>query len=297
MYGEDDWIQYYSQLLTFLQSSKIKINKVILRILDPTFGSIAKSHAGVTAHDLWSISLDSVLYRNFLSKLPPGVTELHVLPYLLDQPNRENWQATMGVSNPLECVFKYLNAWNTLLGYEIFQGIVVDAEEKRGFLEEINSVPSYKIEYSIAAFGYCTGYTQVGVLSVYADVVDAFYFQMYDFYVRDSATLQLVQNSDVGVDQSGAYISVLNDKVWKQYLPYYEHAKANFMWSVQDSANTDCLYPDTPTTCGIKKDFGAGWSIDGYLNFISDLKAMYPSKFGNKPHGLFQFSFIPNDWY
>lgn len=203
----------------------------------------------------------------------------------------------MGKSLPLESAFKYVSDWNKLLGTKRFTGIVVDGEEKAGFINEMNAIPGYKTKYNIATFGYAVGYTQVGVFGLYGDVVDAFYLEMYDFYVYNSATLQLVQNSDVGVDKSAEFITELNANVWTHFLPYYEYAKVQFMWSVQDSANTDCYYPDSPSTCGIKKDFGAGWTVDGYLNFIAQLNAMYPNKFGNKPHGIFQFSFIPLSWF
>lgn len=297
MDGESDWITYYARLLSFLTTGKIKFNKVILRVLDPTFGSIADSRHGTTAHDLWSISLDSVLYRNFISLLPASITEVHVLPYLMETHSQDAWMTSMSCANPLESTFKYLNEWNKLLGYKRFTGIVVDGEERRGYLSEMDLVNDYKATYDIATFGYCTGYPQVGVFGVYGDVVDAFYMQMYDFYVRDSPTLVLVQNGDVADDDYKAFIVELDADVWSQYLPYYENAKVHFMWSVQDSVSADCYYPDGPSTCGIKEDFGANWSVNGYLNFLSKISQMYPTKFGNKPHGLFQFSFIPKSWY
>lgn len=298
MSGESDWLQYYAKLVQFAGSVKFKTNLIIARVLDPIVGS--KAVTVETQHDLWTVSTDSVFYTAFLSKLPSSVTEFMVYPYLMDQYNRDHWMAAMGTTVPLKAVFKYCGQWNTLLqrvGSKVkCVGVTVDGEERRGYLEEMSSVPSYKAEYAVSMFGYATGYTQVGVISVYSGIVDAFYFELYDFYVRNAPSLQLVQNSDVGHDDYNSFISLLDEKVWAQYLPFYEATAVNFMWSVQNSSSNDCLYPDGPATCGIKEDFGA-WSMDGYLNFLATLKQRYPTKFGNKPHGIFQFSFVPNSWY
>ena len=298
MSGEADWIEFYGKLIHFVSTSKMGVTKVIVRVLDPIFGSLAVTRE--TQHDLWTVSTSSVFYTAFLSKLPTSVSEFVVYPYLMDATNQEHWVTAMGTATPLEGVFKYCSQWNALLknvkSHTICGGVTVDGEERRGYINELPSVPSYKTGYSVNTFGYTTGYTQVGVLSMYSEYVDDYYFEFYDFYVRDAPSLQLVQNSDVGKDNVADFIALLDNGVWAHYLPFYESPKVNFMWSVQNSGSNDCLYPDGPTTCGIKEDFGA-WSLTGFMQFLAAIKAEYPTKFGNKPHGIFQFSFVPNSWY
>ena len=203
----------------------------------------------------------------------------------------------MGTTGVLEGVYKYYSQWNKLLASlnckVRFSGVVVDGEEHKGFLSEMGSVATYKATYG-GWFGYSMGYTQVGAISLHSSSVDAFFMQMYDFYVDNSASLILVQNTDVStVDE---FIAKLNDKVWSRYLPYYESSKIHFMWSLQNSAANTCIYPDGPTRCGIKRDFGSN-NEAYFLSFLQKVKAMYPTKFGNKPHGFFQFSFTPDSWF
>ena len=299
MTGESDWVRLYSALVEFVSTSRLNINKIILRVLDPTIGLV--SNTPQTQHDLWTVSNTSVLYTAFLTKLPSTVKTFDVYPYLLDIPNQNGWMASMGTSLPLEGVFKYCKAWNDLLSEDPSTsvkcgGVTVDGEEKKGYLSELSSVPAYKASYKIGFFGYATGYTQVGVLSQYASFIDGFYFQMYDFYVENSATLKLVENSNVDINDASSLIALLNSQVWSRYLPFYESPQANFMWSIQNSAEASCLYPLGRANCGTKQDFGI-WSLDAFMSFLSSLKQMYPTKFGNKPHGVFQFSFTPSSWF
>lgn len=297
MWGEPDWIEFYGKLLDFVSSSPLNINRVILRMLDPIYGTVATTPE--TKHDLWTVSVDSVVYTAFLSKLPSSVKTFDVYPYLMDLYNQDRWKKSMNTTMPLEGVFKFCNQWNALLERQGLavrcQGVTVDGEERRGYITELSSISSYKAAYGGLTFGYSTGYTQVGVLGTYSNFTDDFFFQLYDFYVRGIYPPELVQNSDVAKDDVNGLISRLNSLVWYQHLPYYEHPKARFMWSIQNNASNDCLYPDGPTRCGIKQDFGV-WSINGFLSFVSTLKSLYPTKFGNKPHGIFQFSFVPNSW-
>lgn len=296
MWGEPDWIEYYAKLVSFSSSSPLNVNKLVLRILDPVYGTVATSPE--TAHDLWTVSTSSVIYTQLLTQLPASVTTFDVYPYVMDQYNRDRWMGAMGTTATLEAVFMYCAQWNTLLAQERLSircgGVTVDGEERRGYLNELGSVQSYKDRYALS-FGYSTGYPQVGVLGSMGDYVDEFYLQFYDFYVRESATVQLVMNTDVGHDDAQAYIQRLNDVVWAQYLPYYESPKVRFMWSMQHSTSNACIYPDGPSSCGIKEDFGA-WSLNGFLSFVQGVRDMFPTKFGNKPHGVFQFSFVPNSW-
>ena len=201
-----------------------------------------------------------------------------------------------GSGRTLEAVFKYFQAWNDLLGPDApvkFTGIVVDGEEHKGFISEIYNVPDYKAQYNGGWFGYCTGYPQVGVMTLYSNVVDVFVFQMYDFYVDRAASLQLVQNTDV--DTVDDFITRLNNLVWSRFLPFYENTKATFMWSNQHSSSTACLYP-LGDNCGAKEDFGAV-SKAYFISFLEKIKEMYPTKFGNKMNGIFQFSLTPASWF
>lgn len=300
MAGESDWITFYGQLVEFVTKSPLQFDKIMLRVLDPTIGLV--SNTPETQNDLWTVSTSSVFYTALISQLPATVKTFDVYPYLMDAANQRAWMASMGTSTPLEGVFKYCQSWNNLLS-EIPSspsircgGVTVDGEERRGYVNEIALAPTYKSQYQVGFFGYATGYTQVGVISQYAGYVDGFYFEMYDFYRANFATVELVQNSDVPLDDAASFIALLDDQVWARYLPFYESARANFMWSLQNSAGGDCLYPLGPSYCGAKEDFGV-WSLNGFRTFLSRLKEMYPTKFGNKPHGLFQFSLTPFSWF
>ena len=295
MSGEADWIIFYARLIEYIETSEFNFSRIILRMIDPTFGNKA---TGYTKRDLWSVSFDSVVYQEFISKVPSKVKELVIYPYVLDTANQVNWETSMGTASgkTLEAVFKYYQAWNDLLGPNArvkFTGIVVDGEEHKGFIDEISNVPAYKAKYNGGWFGYCTGYPQVGVMTLYSDYVDIFVFQMYDFYVDRAATLQLVQNTDVSTPEE--FITRLNNLVWSRFLPFYENSKANFMWSNQHSTSTACLYP-LGNNCGAKEDFGTV-SKSYFISFLEQLKAMYPTKFGNKMNGIFQFSLTPASWF
>jgi hypothetical protein len=291
MSGESAWIQFYTRLREYIAKSPIPITQVFLRILDPRFQSVS----------LWSVSIDSVLYRHFLSQLPASITSILIYPYLLDVSSQNQWKRTMGTTTALEGVFKYTSSWNKLLDATAsftssvrFGGIVVDGEESAGYKVDMPSIPAFKAKHNVGTFGYCTGYPQVGVMSTYADYVDEFYFQMYDFYVDGVSPAKLVQNTDV--TSSSQFLALLNEKVWSRYLKAYSNPKTRFMWSNQHRTSTACMYPDSPTSCGVKEDFGTQ-SYQYFLDFLRELNEMYPATFGNKPHGLFQFSFTPKSWF
>jgi hypothetical protein len=297
MWGEPDWISYYAKLVAFAQRSPLQVNKIILRVLDPLYGTVATMRE--TRHDLWTVSTRSVIYTNLLSKLPASVPVFEVYPYLMDSYNQGRWMSSMNTSQPLEAAFKYCSLWNSLLSsmkqVVRCRGVTVDGEERRGYRNEFSMVNSYKKRYGGLKFGYATGYSQVGVLGTQDNFTDDFYFELYDFYVRGIYPAQLVENSAVRKDDVAAFVSLLNSSVWYQQLPYFEHPKARFMWSVQNSNSSACLYRSGPTSCGIKQDFGA-WSVNGFISFVNTIKTMFPTKFGNKDHGIFQFSFVPNSW-
>jgi hypothetical protein len=287
--GEAAYRAYYSKMISVLNSGPTKFNRLILRITNPTLGSLS---------NLWTVSTNSILYQSLISKLPPSVTELMIYPYLLVAPDQRAWVQSMETTTPLEGVFKYAAKWNSLLstsGSPIrFSGVVVDGEEKVGFASEIPSVPLYKQAYNIGVFGYATGYDTTGDWNRYGPYVDQFYLEMYDFYVYNAPTLELVQNTDV--TSSSAFVSELTSNVLPaNLLKNYNNPKFQFMWSIQNSASSNCLYP-LNGSCGSKEDFGTQ-SLEYFLNFLAELKALYPSTFGSRPNGIFQFSFIPNSWF
>ena len=297
MWGEPDWVQYYAKLVQFAKTSPLNVNKIILRVLDPIYGTAATTPE--TKRDLWTVSTNSVVYTEFFSKLPSSVPVFELYPYLMDVYNQERWKSAMNTSRPLEAVFKMCSQWNNLFTAQGLtvrcRGVTVDGEERRGYVTEYPSVSTYKSDYGGLTFGYSTGYTQVGVLGTHDSFVDDFYFQLYDFYVRGIYPAKLVMNTNVTTGDIAGYISLLNTTTWFQQLPYYEHPKARFMWSTQHSGNGDCFYPLGPTNCGAKEDFGA-WNISSFISFVNTVRTQFPTKFGNKGHGIFQFSLIPNSW-
>jgi hypothetical protein len=289
IHGVDASRAYYSKMISVLNAGSVEFNRLILRITNPTLDATT---------GLWSISPNSILFESLISKIPSSVTELMVYPYLLTSSDQSAWMTSMNTPTPLEGVFKYASEWNSLLasrGLAIrFSGVVVDGEEKVGFQAQLPSVAAYKRTYGIGVFGYATGYSSTGDWNKYGPFVDQFYLEMYDFYVYDSPTLQLVQNTDV--TSSAAFVTELNKLVLPQsLLKNYNNPKFQFMWSVQNSVSTNCLYP-LNGVCGSKEDFGTQ-SIEYFLAFLAELKSMYPSTFGAKPNGIFQFSFIPNSWF
>ncbi len=298
--GKKDWIRYYGRLREFITGSKVPITQVFLRILHPEFGTVVAGSNPVR-YDLWTVSTDSVLYINFLAQLPSSVVRLMVYPYLMDAGTQTHWKHAMGTSSALEAVYKYTSQWNNLLDSTPdhsssvrFTGIVVDGEEKAGYGADMPLIPRLKVKYNVPTFAYTTGFTQVGAMSTYGAYADEFYFEMYDFYVENASSLQLVQNTDVS--SPAEFIDLLNQKVWSRYLTKYKDPRVSFMWSLQNSAAPSCLYPITRTSCGSKKDFGTQ-SFDYFIEFVARLNTMYPDSFGKNPHGLFQFSFTPTSWY
>jgi len=213
-------------------------------------------------------------------------------PYMLASADQAAWKLVSGTT-PLEGVFKYTSQWNTLLGTDRFRGVVVDGEERVGFTNDMASAPSYKAKYNIATFAYATGYPQVGDMIKYGAYVDEFYLEMYDFYVENSAALKLVQNTDT--KSAGEFVAKLNSQVWGSAINKYDDPRIQFMWSLQNSASSACIYP-LNGLCGTKEDFGTQ-SLDYFMSFIAEMKSLYPSKFGNKPHGMYQFNFMPTSWF
>ena len=276
---------YFSKLLKFIAGNcgNFIVSRLILRVTNPTLDG------------LWTIGTESSFYSQFLTRLPAGI-ELHIYPYLFDANARASWSNSG--QPPLEAVFKFAEAWNTLLvsvgsGNRI-SGIVVDLEEKAGFATELASVPLYKTQYGIDAFGMAIGYDSTGLMNTYP-FVDDFYLEMYDFYVNNAPQLTLVQADAPGSEnQPVQFLSVLTKDVLGPYVSKYSNPKAHFMWSIQDKSASDCLYP-LGVGCGSSNDFGAGWTAPAFSRFLTELEAKYPV-FAGRSHGLFQFSFVPTSW-
>jgi hypothetical protein len=282
IHGAAAYVAYFGKLLRYVSTSRIPINQIVLRITNPQLGAV---------DNLFNVSTDSIVYKELLSKLPASV-DLMMYPYLLASADQAVWKGISGTT-ALEGVFKYTSQWNRLLGETRFKGVVVDGEEKVGFASDMASAPAYKTKYGVPIFGYTTGYPQVGDLTKYAPSVDLFYLEMYDFYVENSPTLKLVQNTDTATPQD--FAAKLDSQVWLHAINSYDDPRIMFMWSLQNSASSACIYP-LNGSCGSKEDFGTQ-SIDYFMSFIAEVKTRYPPKFGNKPHGMFQFNFMPTSWF
>ena len=282
---EAQWDLFYARILNLVNSNLMSFNTVILRVIDPLYSYGTSSPA-------WNISFDSVFYKSFMSKVPSGI-KLMLYPYVLDTYNQDNWKLAMGTDSSIEGVFKFTAQWNAFMNKDMFVGIMVDGEERRGYIDQLTLVPQFKTKYNIGQFNYCTGYTQVGVLDAWKDYIDDVYLQMYDFYYDNVVPVTLVQNSDVPMNDANAFIDILNSKVWSRFLSWYTNPRVKFMWSMQNISSGECLYTDDQP-CGIKNDFGY-WSLNGFLNFLVTLEKRVP-QFATNQHGVFQFSFLPNSW-
>lgn len=274
---------YFAKLLAFIGSNcgNFGITKLILRVMDPFTSGLS------------IISETSSLFTDFLAIAPPNL-ELRLYPYLLDASAQSLWSSYSATGSPLEGVFKYAADWNTFLAAKgkgiRFGGIVVDGEEKKGFIGELSSVVDYKSKYSIPRFGVAIGFDTVSSISQYPST-DEFYLEMYDFYVTSSPTLSLIQNSP---NQTPAdFLATLDQNTLSSIVSKYTDPRFQFMWSVQARSGSACFYP-LGSACGTKDDFGV-FSAADFGTFLDLAMAKYPQLSG-KNHGIFQFSFLPKSW-
>ena len=295
-----EWSTFYEQVLGFMHSNRgnFKVSRVIARVLDPLFHE--------EKGNLWQVSTDSVFYQSFLSRVPAG-TELFVYPYLLES-SPEKWKLAMRTSTALEAVYKYVARWNELLASvrpEItIGGIVVDYEEHAGFEEHLPRIANFRARYSTPGqpqlrFGAAMGFDVPRRAASISSNIDDVYLEMYDFYVRDSDPAELVQQGKGrmlnNVDET---LRVLDRDVWGPFMrAYTQLPNMHFMWSLQAKSSKDCLYPvgsKNNKRCGTKDDLGA-WTAPKAAEFINAVKERYPAM-RNRPHGFFEFSYMPTSW-
>ena len=287
-----DWVDYFTRLIDFITSdcSTLGVGRVVLRVLSPEF----QSRRGL----LWQVTPDSVLYRHFLSLVPPGI-EIYIYPYLLEKSVTSQWTSSTDASAPLEGVFKYVAAWNRLLsgsGVSI-GGIVTDYEEGRGFRGELGNLGEYRRVYGEGIrFGTTLGFDSVGSISSYLKKfqIDEFYLEMYDFYRHGIKTVSTVQPGHFP-NQPHQLLAALDQSVWARYTKLYnQHAdRIVFMWSLQNKNSSACHFPLPDGTCGERADFGA-WDQSAFLNFLKLVEDKRPYMAGR--HGMFQFNYLPTGW-
>ena len=287
--GRRAWIRFYHQVLQFIHNNAggFRFSRIIARVNHPDFDR-ARGH-------LWQVGTDSVFFLHFLSRIPPGI-EIHVYPYM-HHGSSEPWALDTGASMPLEGVFKYVSEWNQLLALEglpvRISGIVVDIEDELGFKPELPSIPAYRDAYSVPVrFGLTVAFDLPHSCNHYPNV-DDLYLEMYDFYDKDTESPIFPGRH---LDDPGRVVAELEAHVLGNWLlKSYRHQHLHFMWSLQSVSSDRCLYPlKKKNTCGDNDDFGL-WTAPAVAAFIAAAKARFPHM-RNKPHGLFQFSFVPNDW-
>ena len=153
-------------------------------------------------------------------------------------------------------------------------------------------MPQYKSTYGIGSFGVAIGYDATGSAASYP-MADAFYLEMYDFYVNNAPTLTLVQvNAN---DNPPTFVDKLVKNVLGPYVSKYGDARFHFMWSVQAKSSANCIYPLSGRSCGSSDDFGL-FSAPEFNQFLQQVQQKYPVLAG-RDHGIFQFNFLPPSWF
>ena len=292
-----EWGSFFDSVLDFIESNcgEFRVSRVIIRVLSPEF----QSDRG----RLWQVGTESAFYQRFLTRLPKSV-EIMIYPYLLDKSSADEWRETMGVSAPLEAVYKYVSQWNELLALNRVEtriaGVVTDKEEGRNFLTSLPMIPAYRSRYTIAGqaplrFGLAIGYDHPGSMHSISTHIDDFYLEMYDFYHDRIVPVVNVEASTPGLlNNPKALLAKLDSHVWGPYLSRYDSHKAHFMWSLQIRSGAACIMPSSEGTCGQMNDFG-GWDVKAAKQFFALIAEKYPA-FAKRPMGFFQFSYTPKRW-
>ena len=292
------WPEYFGKLLEFIESNcgNFQVTEIVMRILDPEF----QSERG----QLWQVSTSSSFYSHFMRHLPSNIV-VHFYPYLLERSSATRWSRFMRVRVPLEATFKFVRDWNDLLSANGARarvaGVVTDKEEGRHFLSDMTHLAAYKERYSTAGqpklrFGLTLGFDSVGSISGLPSEVDDFYIEMYDFYVHGIAPAIPVEAHNNGaLNNPERFLNILDERVWGPFLRRYnEHSNIIFMWSLQHKESNKCIYPLPDSTCGERVDMGS-WRADAFNNFLDKVAQRHPV-FGQRRHGLFQFSYVPHAW-
>jgi hypothetical protein len=293
--------KYYAGLLGFVRANcaGLGVTRIILRVLHPHFPWKDQS--------FYLPSVNAVLYRAFISKLPENV-ELVMYGYVMEAPAISAWTSEMGTATAVEGVVAFMKRWNDFLASlgsrQSFRGVVYDLEEFPS-MQKISpwtlnaaNVAALKSKYGQFEFSTTIGFDAVGAMNTQAPFVDKMYLQIYDLYhpyayvgaTQDSRFLTYKNDPNT----MGDFIlnTVLGANIMNAYTQYSQ--KIMLMWSNQNLVGT-CLYPlDGKMNCGANYEFGV-WEPDAYNAFVNYVKNKSPS-LRNLKHGLFQYSFTPPSW-
>ena len=293
-----DWKAYFDKLLQFVRENcaGIQVTRLVMRILHPEF----QQHHG----HLWQVAHQSSFFKDFMIHLPPNV-EVSMYPYLKDAHAVGNWTKHTGVPVPLEATFKFVKMWNDFLARNHvshrIRGLVTDYEDGDNFRHHMVHLASYKRRYSSHGqpslrFGIAIGYDSAGKIKSYGPEVDEVFLEMYDWYVEGTKPPIPVEAHNSALNNPAEFLAMLDKDVWKSHIPSYSrYPSIIFLWSLQNRISNDCLYPDRNTSCGERVDFGS-WTPTAFHSFLDMVKEKYPVFGGDRQHGLFQFSYMPNSW-
>jgi hypothetical protein len=294
-----DWKTYFDKLLNFLKENcaGIKVTRLVMRVLHPEF---QQQHG-----PLWQASHQSSFFKDFMMHLPANV-EASMYPYLKEAHAVGNWTEHTGTPVPLEGVFKFAKMWNDFLSRHHvphrIRGIVTDYEDGDNFQHDMIHLASYKRRYSTPGqpslrFGIALGYESAGRIKSYGPEVNEVFLEMYDWYVEGSKPAIPVESHNRALNNPTEFLAMLDKNVWKTYIPFYSrYPNIIFLWSLQNRLSNDCLYPDIGSkSCGDRVDFGS-WAPKAFHSFLDMLIEKYPIFGGQRQHGLFQFSYMPNSW-
>lgn len=244
------------------------------------------------------------MYTELISKLNPGI-ELYVYPYIMEAYNQQMWaQLSADGTNTVEGVFEFVGEWNAFLaemgtGHR-FTGIVVDYEEfykgRNPTVEaEMNAIGPLKRKFGLKT-GISFGYQSWAWMTQWDSVMDEYYLQFYDFYY--SPLVDRTSDSPFLIYKNKP--AALADFVLKTALEGLAENKGKYgpkvhvMWSNQ-SLQGDCVYPMSDGTCGMNWEFG-GWTAAAFNEYLRQFRLKSPN-LGSMPQGIFQFSFVENNWF
>jgi hypothetical protein len=184
-----------------------------------------------------------------------------------------------------------------------FTGIVLDLEEGMKISAEL--IAAVKSRYNdILYLDVTIGFDDVKLLTKLRPFVDHFYLQFYDLYTQ-------TQSKVTASVETSPFITFRNDPVglanWIKTeileMPgmnkmYKESPHQLYiMWSSQNKASTDCLYP-LKGSCGHDIGFGT-WTPKAFNSFINLItnNPQYNLFPGVGGHGIFEFDLMPTGWH
>jgi len=222
----------------------------------------------------------------------------------------DEWKRFSPENISVDGVYTFANMWNQFLSTARpdirFSGIVLDLEEGMTITEELITAMKQRYGSSVPFFGVSIGFDQVKLLKSMQTWVDHFYVQMYDFYVPgiNAITKKLhIANPFIGHVNDPSVIAewvkseVLSDPgVAKMYSKF--GSQIYVMWSAQNAASTDCMYPLKSTNmCGRHYEFGT-FTASAFNQFISIVTDPSYGIFANVlGHGIFEFDLMPLGWH